>query len=134
MGVLFAMADDLSKFFLRLGVGGMMLFRGIHTLLTGLDPIKAMLSAHGLPDGLAYAAYFGEVVGPVLVLLGIFTRAGAGLIALEVVALMVLGGVAPFITLSPDGAYGLEVEALYLLGAIAIFAGGGGKWGLSRHD
>jgi len=128
------MADDLGKFFLRLSIGGMMLFRGIHTLLTGLDPIKAMLSAHGLPDALAYAAYFGEIVGPVLVLLGIFARAGAGLIAMEVVALMVLGGLAPFISLSPDGAYGLEVELLYLFGAIAIVAGGGGKFGLSRHD
>lgn len=128
------MADDLSKFFLRLGVGGMMLFHGIHTLLTGLDPIKAILSAHGLPDALAYAAYFGEIVGPLLVLLGMFARAGAALIALEIVALVALGGLTHLITVSPDGAYGLEVEALYLFGAVAIAVGGAGKWGLARHD
>jgi len=128
------MADDLSKLILRLGVGGMMLFHGVHTLLTGLDPFKALLSAHGLPDLLAYGAYFGEIVGPVLVLLGIFARAGAALIALEVVALIALGGLAQIVAVSPDGAYGLEVETLYLVGALVIAINGGGKWGLARHD
>ncbi len=128
------MADDLSKLFLRLSVGGMMLFHGVHTLLTGLDPLKTILSAHGLPEALAYGAYLGEIVGPVLVLLGMFARAGAALIALEVVALIALGGLAQLIAVSGDGAYGLEVETLYLFGALAIAISGGGKWGLARHD
>ena len=128
------MADDLSKLLLRLGVGGMMLFHGVHTLLTGLDPLKAILSAHGLPDALAYIAYFGEIIGPGLVLVGIFARIGAGLIALEVVALIALGGLAQLVSLTPGGAYGLEIETLYLFGALAIVVGGGGKWGLARQD
>lgn len=127
------MTDDLSKLFLRLGVGGMMLFHGVHTLLTGLDPLKTILSAHGLPDALSYIAYFGEIVGPLLVLLGLFSRIGAALIALEVVALIALGGLTQLIAVSPDGAYGLEVEALYLFGALALVVGGGGKWGLAQR-
>ncbi|MDR3526220.1 MAG: DoxX family protein [Rhizomicrobium sp.] len=128
------MADDLSKLLLRLGVGGLMLFHGVHTLLTGLDPLKAILSAHGLPEALAYIAYFGEIIGPGLVLIGIFARVGAGLIALEIVALIALGGLAQLVSLSPGGAYGLETELLYLFGALAIVIGGGGKYGLARHD
>ena len=120
------MTDDLSKLFLRLSVGGMMLFHGVHTLLTGLDPVKTILTARGLPEALSYATYCGEIVGPVLVLLGLFPRIGAALIALEVVALIVLGGLPQLIALAPDGAYGLEIEALYLFGALALAVGGGG--------
>jgi putative oxidoreductase len=127
------MTDDLSKLFLRLSVGGMMLFHGVHTLLTGLDPVKTILTAHRLPDALAYATYFGEIVGPVLVLLGLFPRIGAALIALEVVALIALAGLPQLIAVVPDGAYGLEVETLYLFGALAIAFGGGGKWSLTRR-
>lgn len=126
------MAEDFGKLVLRLGVGGMLLFHGVHKLLTGLDPVKTLLSAHGLPDALAYIAYLGEIVGPLLVLLGLFTRAGAFLIILEILALMVLGGVPRLLRLSADGAYGLEAEALYVCGALALLLAGGGRFGLSR--
>ena len=63
------MAEDFGKLVLRLGVGGTMLFHGVHKLLTGLDPVKSLLAAHKLPDALAYIVYFGEIVGPLLIIL-----------------------------------------------------------------
>jgi len=126
------MADDFGKLFLRIGVGGMLLFHGIHKLLTGLDPVKALLSAHGLPDALAYIAYLGEIAGPLLVVVGLFTRVGALLIVLEILALVGLGGVSQLWSLSADGAYGLEVETLYVCGALALLLAGGGRFGLHR--
>lgn len=126
------MSEQLGKLVLRLGVGGLILFHGIHKLLTGLDPVKTLLSSHGLPDALAFGAYFGEIVGPFLIIVGLFTRIGAGLIALEILALVVLGGVPQVIAISADGAYGLEVEALYFVGALAVMLLGAGRISLGR--
>ena len=57
------MQEDLGKLVLRLTVGGLLLFHGIHKLLNGIAPIKAMVAAHHLPDAIAYGVYLGEVSG-----------------------------------------------------------------------
>ena len=126
------MVEDFGRLLLRLGVGGLMLFHGAHKLFTGLDPVKALLVSHRLPEALAYVAYFGEIVGPLLVVIGLFARFGAFLIAFEVAVLVALGGVAQMIALTPDGAYGLEIEALYLVGALAILFLGPGKIAVAK--
>lgn len=126
------MAEDFGKLVLRLGVGGLLLFHGVHKLLTGLDPVKSLLVAHKLPDALAYIVYFGEIVGPFLIIIGVFARVGAFLVALEVAALVALGGLAQALLLTPDGGYALEVEALYLAGALAILLLGPGKIALAK--
>lgn len=119
--------DDFGKLILRLGVGGLMLFHGVHKLLTGLDPVKSLLAGNKLPEAAAYVVYFGEIVGPVLVLIGLFARFGAFLIAFELAALVALAGLAQIVAVTPSGAYGLEIEALYLAGALAILLFGPGK-------
>lgn len=126
------MSEQLGKLVLRLGLGGLILFHGVHKLLTGLDPVKAMLTSHGLPDALAFGAYVGEIVAPVLIILGLFTRIGGALIALEVLALVLLGGAPQVLTISPDGAYGLEIEALYFVGALTVMLVGAGRISLGR--
>jgi putative oxidoreductase len=126
------MSEQLGKLVLRLGVGGLIIFHGVHKLLTGLDPVKTLLSSHGLPDALAFGAYFGEIVGPFLIIIGLFTRVGAALIALEILALVALGGIPQVVTINADGGYGLEIEALYFTGAIAVMLLGAGRISLGR--
>jgi putative oxidoreductase len=126
------MSEQFGKLVLRLSIGSLMLFHGVHRLLTGLDPVRSMLVAHKLPESLAYIAYLGEFVGPILIILGLFTRVGAFLIALEVLALVVLSGIPQVAAMAPDGAYALEVEALYFAGALALMLTGGGRISLGR--
>ena len=121
------MADGFGRLVLRLGVGGLMLLHGSHKLFAGLDGVKSMLVEHKLPVVLSYAVYFGEIAGPILVILGLFARFGAFLIAAEVAALVVLTGLAEALKLAPGGGYALEVQALYLAGALAILFLGPGK-------
>ncbi len=59
--------DDAGKLLLRLAVGGLMLFHGIHKLIDGVDGISGMLAAQGLPGFIAYGVLVGEVVAPLLV-------------------------------------------------------------------
>ncbi len=58
--------EDAGKLLLRLAVGGLMLFHGLHKLLDGVDGISGMLAAKGLPGFIAYGVLVGEVVAPCL--------------------------------------------------------------------
>ena len=56
--------EDFGKLLLRLAVGGLMLFHGMHKLIGGVDGISGMLVAKGLPGFIAYGVLIGEVVAP----------------------------------------------------------------------
>lgn len=126
------MSEHLGKLVLRLGLGSLILFHGVHRLLTGLDPVRTLLATHKLPDALAYGAYLGELVGPVLIIIGLFTRVGAFLIAVEVLLLVLLSGIPQVLAIAPDGAYALEVESLYFTAAVAVMLLGAGRISLGR--
>jgi putative oxidoreductase len=104
--------------------------------LNGLGPIKTMLAAHNIPDAVAYGVYLGELVAPVLIIIGLFSRIGGFLIAVDIVITVLLARMADVLLLSPaTGAYALESELLYLVAALSIVlfgAGrislGGGRW------
>ncbi len=51
--------DDAGKLLLRLAVGGLMLFHGLHKLLDGVGGISGMLVAKGLPGFIAYGVLVG---------------------------------------------------------------------------
>ena len=46
--------EDFGKFLLRLAVGGLMLFHGLHKLFAGIDGISCMLIAKCFPGFIAY--------------------------------------------------------------------------------
>jgi putative oxidoreductase len=124
------MHDDIGKLVLRLTAGGLLLFHGIHKLLNGIAPIKAMVAAHNIPDVVAYGVYLGEIVGPILVILGLFSRIGGGLIVINMLIAILLAGTASLFSLNVMGGYGLELEAFYLLTALAVVLLGAGRYGI----
>jgi putative oxidoreductase len=126
------MQEDIGKLVGRLSVGGLLLLHGIHELLTGIAPIKAMVVAHHLPDLVAYGVYMGEIVGPVLVILGLFSRLGGLLIVINMIVAIALAGMAGIAHLNPaTGGYALELETFYLLGGLSVALLGAGKIGLN---
>jgi len=125
------MQEDLGKLVVRLGVGVLLLLHGTHKLLTGIAVVKAMVVAHHLPDIIAYGVYLGEIVGPVLVILGLFSRLGGLLIAANMVVAIALAGVAGLFALNASGGYALELETFYLLGGVSVALLGAGRIGLN---
>ncbi|MBV9991782.1 MAG: DoxX family protein [Alphaproteobacteria bacterium] len=124
------MQEDLGKLILRVTVGGLLLLHGMHKLLNGIAPIKAMVAAHGLPDALSYGVYLGEIVGPVMLILGLFSRIGAGLVAVNMIVALVLSG-ASLVGLNAMGGLGIELEAFYLLGALSAALLGAGRYSIA---
>jgi putative oxidoreductase len=122
------MNDDFGKLILRVAVGGLLLLHGVHKILTGIAPIQAMVVAHHLPAVVAYGVYLGEVVGPVMVILGLFARVGGALIVANMAMAVVLAGMGNLMTLNPMGGYALELEALYLFGGLSVMLLGAGRY------
>lgn len=131
------MTDDAGKLLLRLMVGGLLILHGFHKLVHGPGEVVGMLAAHGVPGFFGWGVYLGEVVGPALILLGVYARVG-GLLVLAnmVVAVLMTRGLHIF-GLNDYGGLSIELEAFYgigglciaMLGAGAYSAGGAsGKW------
>jgi len=125
--------DSLGKLVLRLTVGGLLLMHGVHKLLDGIDPIKQMLAAHGAPDALAYGVYLGEVVAPILIILGLFSRVGGLLVVGNIIVAVVLARMADLLALNPAGGYALESEVFFLFGSIAVILLGAGQFSLGGN-
>jgi putative oxidoreductase len=99
----------------------LMLCHGVSKLMHGADFIGGMLQQLGLPGFLAYGVYLGEVVAPVLVLLGIAVRPAAFVMAGNMVVAVALAHMPQLATMNPKtGGYALELQALYFFGALAI--------------
>jgi putative oxidoreductase len=119
--------DDFGKLVLRLTLGALLLFHGVHKILTGIDPIRAMIGSHGLPDYLADGVYAGEVLAPVLLILGLFARLGGVLIMINMIVALLLVHMGMLAGLNDQGGYLLETQMLYLFGGLAVALLGAGR-------
>src|SRR5258705_3680460 len=77
------MNQDAGKLILRLPLGVLILLHGMAKLVGGVAPIEQLLQAHGLPPVLAYGALVGEVLAPLLLIVGFYGRIGALLIVVN---------------------------------------------------
>ena len=129
--------DDLGKLILRVNLGFLMLFHGgetimrTNTILATTDPV---------PDFIIWPlALIGEIIAPLFIMFGAFTRIGAFFIAgFMVCALLLrhtfgernhwLDTVRPMA--EGAGAYGLEAQLFFLCSAVAVMLMGAGAYSL----
>jgi putative oxidoreductase len=121
--------DDVGKLIVRLTVGVLILFHGIHKVLNpaSLNSIRNMLVSANLPSLLAYGVYVGEVVGALMVILGVYSRIGGLLIAGNMLFALGLAHRAQIFTLTSTGGWALELQAFFLLSGLAIVFLGSGR-------
>ncbi|CAM3405991.1 Thiosulfate dehydrogenase [quinone] large subunit [Bordetella sputigena] len=120
--------DDAAKLILRLVLGILILLHGISKMTHGVGAIVGMVQAHGWPAFTAYFVYVGEVIAPILIIAGIFTRLGALLIAINMLVAFSLVHTAQLFQLNGQGGWQLELQGMYLFTAIAIALMGAGRF------
>jgi putative oxidoreductase len=124
---------DLGLLVLRLNVGGLMLFHGIHKAVHGVGGIAGMLAALGLPTFIAYGSLLCELVASAMIVMGVWTRAAAAALAANMVVAILMAHTDVLFTIDPNtGGWGVELPALYLLGALALCFMGGGRYALTK--
>jgi putative oxidoreductase len=122
--------DAVGKLLLRLTVGGLMLFHGISKLFNPgtVGFIGSKLAEAGLPEALAYGVYIGEVVAPLMIIVGLLSRAGAALIVINMLFAIILVHAGDLFALTEHGGWRLELQGFYLLGSLAIVFLGSGRY------
>ncbi|MDM9557556.1 DoxX family protein [Bordetella petrii] len=123
-------SDDTGKLILRLSLGILVLMHGLMKLSGGVGGISGMLSSHGLPGFLAYFVYVGEVIGPLLVILGIYSRLGALFIFLNMIVAILLAHAGQLFSTNQQGGWALELQGMFLFGALAVAFMGAGRFSL----
>ena len=116
---------------LRLNIGILILFHGIANLTSNYSFIKSLLSGIGTPEFLAYLVFIGEIIAPVLIIIGWRTRLASLVLAINMLTAILMAHTSDIFTLNQFGGWGIELQALYLFGAIVIFLLGAGKYAIS---
>ena len=122
------MNESIGKLILRLTLGGLILMHGIAKLTGGIGFITDTVTGVGLPAFFAYAVYLGEVVAPLLLIAGWYSRIGAAVIAINMLFAIGLVHGAEFFTLNQSGGWALEVQGMFLFTAIALVLLGPGQY------
>ncbi|MDP9898819.1 DoxX family protein [Variovorax ginsengisoli] len=123
-------SDDTGKLILRLALGILILLHGIAKLSSGVGFVSGMLASHGLPSALAYLVYVGEIVAPVLVIVGVFTRPAALVIAINMLFAFWLVHMKDLLVIGKTGGWALELQGIFLFTAIAVAFLGAGRLSL----
>ena len=118
---------DAALLILRLVLGFLILAHGISKLPPPPKEVAELFAKANLPAVLAWGVYLGEIVAPILLIIGVWTRLAAILIAANMVFAVLLVHTGELFTLNPEGGYALELQAMYLFVAIALAFTGAGR-------
>lgn len=124
--------DDWGKLLLRWSIGVLLLLHGIAKMKNGVAWMAGPLSAAGLPFYVAYGAYVGEVIAPILLIAGKYARLAGLVVAFHMMMAIILVRRRDLFAINQGGGWAIELEALFLLGGLAIFLLGSGRYSLSR--
>lgn len=121
--------DAVGKLILRLTLGLLMLFHGVAKLLHpgSLEFINSQLTQLGLPTALAYGVYVGEILAPLMIILGVFARYGGLIVMINMIFAIVLVHTGDLLALSDHGGWRLELQGFYLFCGLAIVFLGSGR-------
>ena len=119
---------------LRLSIGALMLFHGIDKLIYGIDGLVSMFSGKGFPGSIAYAVFLGELLAPILIIIGYRTKLASLLVMATMLVATFMVHSDELFKIGDHGEWALETIGLYFFGALSIFLLGAGKYALSSSN
>ena len=124
--------DAMGKLVLRLTVAILMLFHGVAKIMHPgtLDFIGNSLSGVGMPSVLAYGVYIGEVIAPLMIIVGVHARIGGMIIVANMLFAVFLVHTGDMFSLTQHGGWAIELQAFYLFGGLAIALLGSGRFAI----
>lgn len=122
---------DLGLLLLRVSTAVLILFHGLSHLMGG---VAWMSEALGIPSFLVYGVYIGEIVAPLLILVGFRARLGGLILAGNMAVAILTAHLNDIFALTPHGGWAIELPALFLFAGAAIALTGAGKYALSTKS
>jgi putative oxidoreductase len=123
--------DDIAKLIVRITCAGLLILHGSNSAINGIQHIKDMVRAAGLPEFMAYGNLIGEVVAPVFMIIGYKARIAALIVAFNMLASILIAHRDIMFSRNEFGGWMIELNIFYMMTAIAVFFAGSGKYSLS---
>lgn len=127
-------AFDLGTLVLRLTLGVLMLLHGVGKISSGAVSILGLMTKLGLPPVLGYLVYVGEVLAPLLLILGLWTRPAAVVVAINMAVAVLLVHAAQLGEFTKSGGWALELQGFYFFTAVAIALLGAGRFSVGGEN
>ena len=128
------MNEDTGKLILRIALGGLILLHGIGKLRNGIGWLDGALANEGLPAFLKYGVYVGEILAPLAVIAGWYSRIGAWLVAVNMLFAIFLAHMGELFAINPQsGGWAIELQAMFLFTAIALALLGPGRFSVNQR-
>ncbi|WP_297442367.1 DoxX family protein [Sulfurimonas sp.] len=122
---------DIAKLLLRLTLGSLILFHGVHKLIHGISGVESLTIGVGLPSFFAYGVYVGELIAPIFVILGLYARFASGIIAINMLMAIYLAyGFS--LTLSKYGGLAWETPLVFLVMSLLVVLLGSGRYAVNH--
>jgi putative oxidoreductase len=127
------MTEDVGKLVLRLALGILVLLHGIAKIKSGVGSIVTGLEGAGFPAWVAYGVYIGEIVAPIMVIIGLFARTGAFIIFVNMIFAIGLVHRNEILMLGKQGGWALELQGMFLFTALALVLMSPGRYSVTRR-
>ena len=127
-------SNNIGLLVLRCTIGILILFHGIANMSSNYAFIKGLLQGYQIPSFLAYGVFVGEIIAPILIVIGFKVRLNSLIIAFNFLIAILLAHSSDIFTLNQFGGWGIELQALYLFGSITLFFTGAGNYALSTNS
>jgi len=124
-------SNDIARLILRVSLGVLILFHGIHKLIHGIAPVKSMVVSAGLPEFFAYGVYVGELIMPIFIILGLYARIASGVLAFNMLMAMFLAYGFSF-SLGKYGSLAMESPLLFFVMSLLVVLLGSGRYSVNN--
>lgn len=109
--------------FLAFSLGFLLLFHGVDKIMNGTDFIQSMLEKANVPYAkyITYGVFIGEIIAPVLLIIGRYVKIAGGIIAFNMLVAIFLAHKDTIFTLSEHGGWSIELQMLYFIAGLTLF-------------
>ena len=127
------MTENTGKLVLRLTLGIFMLFHGYAKIVKGVSGIETSLVGAHLPAWVAYGVYIGEVVAPLLLILGFYARIGGLIIVISMIFAFALSHSNQLFDVGRSGGWALELQGFFLFTGLVVALIGPGRFAINQR-
>ncbi len=124
--------QDLGKLILRVTCAGLLLMHGSHSAIHGVDHIKGMLANNGLPESLAWLNLVGEVVAPLMMIVGFKARIAGLIVAFNMLMSVVIAHRDIMFSRNDFGGWMIELNVFFMFTALAVTFMGAGRFAVTK--
>ena len=126
--------QHIGLLLLRVSTAFTMLIYGISKLIFGIDFILDLLAQYGLPSFLGHGVFVGEIIAPILIIIGYRTKLAGLIFAINCFVATLMVQLPNLLKLDEAGGWEMGPLFIYTFFGIALFFTGGGKYSVSTKN